>query len=57
MIVTKISSKWQVTIPKFIREVLELNTGDYITFDFENGIISIEKVNIQELRNIVNEGK
>ncbi|MFP3125976.1 MULTISPECIES: AbrB/MazE/SpoVT family DNA-binding domain-containing protein [Bacillaceae] len=57
MIVTKISSKGQVTIPKFIREVLELNTGDYITFDFENGTISIEKVNIQELRNIVNEGK
>lgn len=53
MQVAKISVKGQVTIPKFIREILELNEGDHIAFEFKDGSISIIKANLDELREAV----
>ncbi|NWO12699.1 AbrB/MazE/SpoVT family DNA-binding domain-containing protein [Virgibacillus sp.] len=41
-----LTSKGQVTIPKEIREFLELHTGDHILFetiDFENRVVSLKK--------------
>ena len=35
----RVMSKGQVTIPKNIREVLGVTTGDRVTFIFENGSV------------------
>ena len=37
----KIMSKWQVTIPKDIREILGVSCGDRITFIVENGNVRL----------------
>lgn len=41
--VSKLSSKYQVTIPKDIREIMKVDAGDRIVFKHENGTILIEK--------------
>ena len=46
----KVMSKGQVTIPKRIRELLNLENGDYVTFVVNKDIVEIQnsKVFIEE---------
>ena len=37
----KVMSKGQVTIPKDVREILEISSGDRITFVVENGNVRL----------------
>ena len=37
----KVMSKWQVTIPKRMRDLLNLENGDYVTFVVAEGKIQI----------------
>jgi len=59
---SKITSKYQATIPKKIRETLELNSGDTIAFQItESGVVilqkskPIDKVYLQELNDTMSE--
>jgi antitoxin PrlF len=45
----KVSSKGQITIPKLIRDVLEINQGDNIAFCFHDNSITICKADITNL--------
>jgi antitoxin PrlF len=40
---SKLTSKYQATIPKPVRVALRLSAGDAIAFDIENHIIRIRK--------------
>lgn len=40
---SKLTSKYQATIPEPVRKVLHLNAGDAIAFDIENNQIRIRK--------------
>lgn len=44
MLNSKLTTKYQTTIPKNIRKKLNLNKGDYITFEENDGIVIIRKV-------------
>lgn len=46
----KVMSKGQVTIPKRIRELLELQNGDYVTF-----VVNKDKVQIQNSKTFIEE--
>ncbi|QRG86332.1 AbrB/MazE/SpoVT family DNA-binding domain-containing protein [Bulleidia sp. zg-1006] len=46
----KVMSKGQVTIPKRIRELLDLQNGDYVTF-----IVNKDKVQIQNSKTFIEE--
>jgi antitoxin PrlF len=46
MEVSRISSKGQVTIPKNIRQLLNLNEGDRVAFIEENGKVVITKASL-----------
>ena len=52
MEVSRISSKGQVTIPKTIRELLNLNEGDRVAFLEENGKIMITKASLIALNEL-----
>lgn len=52
MKVSRISSKGQVTIPKTIRELLNLNEGDRVAFLEENGKIMITKASLIALNEL-----
>ncbi|OGB83838.1 hypothetical protein A3F66_04220 [candidate division TM6 bacterium RIFCSPHIGHO2_12_FULL_32_22] len=41
---SKITSKFQTTIPKDIRKKLNLKVGDLVNFSAQNGIIIIHKI-------------
>lgn len=47
----KISKKGQVTIPKEIRSILHVNSGDYITFGISNKNIIIVNRKEVEIKN------
>ena len=47
----KISKKGQVTIPKEIRSILQVNSGDYITFGINNKNIIIVNRKEVEIKN------
>ena len=47
----KISKKGQVTIPKEIRSILQVNSGDYITFGISNKNIIIVNRKEVEIKN------
>ncbi|GGG16616.1 AbrB/MazE/SpoVT family DNA-binding domain-containing protein [Paenibacillus abyssi] len=49
MEISKISSKGQITIPKSIRELLEVDAGDRILFIEENGRAYITKASLDAL--------
>ncbi|MBP1156488.1 MULTISPECIES: AbrB/MazE/SpoVT family DNA-binding domain-containing protein [unclassified Paenibacillus] len=49
MEISRISSKGQVTIPKSIRELLEVDAGDRILFIEENGRAYIAKASLVAL--------
>ncbi|AIW24924.1 TPA: AbrB/MazE/SpoVT family DNA-binding domain-containing protein [Streptococcus pyogenes] len=46
----KVMSKGQVTIPKRIRELLDLQNGDYVTF-----VVNKDKVQIQNSKTFIEE--
>lgn len=46
----KVMSKGQVTIPKRIRELLDLQNGDYVTF-----VVNNDKVQIQNSKLFIEE--
>ncbi|MBW9213155.1 MULTISPECIES: AbrB/MazE/SpoVT family DNA-binding domain-containing protein [Terrabacteria group] len=46
----KVMSKGQVTIPKRIRELLDLQNGDYVTF-----VVNKDKVRIQNSKTFLEE--
>ena len=46
----KVMSKWQVTIPNRIRELLNLENGDYVTF-----VVNKDKVEIQNSKVFIEE--
>lgn len=46
----KVMSKGQVTIPKRIRELLNLQNGDYVTF-----VVNNDKVQIQNSKTFIEE--
>lgn len=52
MEVSRISSKGQVTIPKTIRDLLNLNEGDRVAFLEDNGKIIITKASLIALREL-----
>lgn len=43
MIVAKVTSKGQVTIPKKVREKLGVHPGEAVGFEEKNGLIYIQK--------------
>ena len=52
MEVSRISSKGQVTIPKSIRELLNLNEGDRVAFIEDDGKVVITKASLIALREL-----
>ncbi|HEO2248362.1 TPA: AbrB/MazE/SpoVT family DNA-binding domain-containing protein [Streptococcus agalactiae 515] len=46
----KVMAKGQVTIPKRIRELLNLENGDYVTF-----VVNKDKVQIQNSKDFIEE--
>jgi len=55
MEVSRISSKGQVTVPKSIRNLLNLAEGDRVAFIEENGKVVITKASLIALRQLQNE--
>ncbi|MFZ4802851.1 MAG: AbrB/MazE/SpoVT family DNA-binding domain-containing protein, partial [Chlorobium sp.] len=52
MPITTMTSKGQVTIPKEIRDLLELHSGDRLEFTFEKGgrlVVTPVKKNVDDL--------
>ncbi len=54
MEVSRISSKGQVTVPKLIRNLLNLTEGDRVAFIEENGKVIITKASLIALRQLQN---
>lgn len=52
MEISRVTSKGQVTIPKAIRELLQLNEGDRIAFLQEDGKVVISKASVIALREL-----
>ncbi|MGK7958556.1 MAG: AbrB/MazE/SpoVT family DNA-binding domain-containing protein [Crocosphaera sp.] len=42
--VSKLTQKYQATIPRRIREVLDLHQGDSVIFELEDGKVILKKV-------------
>jgi len=40
---SKLTKKYQATVPKVVREKLKLNAGDVIAFEMENDTIKLRK--------------
>ncbi|MBS2967713.1 MULTISPECIES: AbrB/MazE/SpoVT family DNA-binding domain-containing protein [Metabacillus] len=49
---SKLSSKGQITIPKHIRETLNLHEGERIAFIEEDGLVIMTKADLESLHNI-----
>ena len=41
--ISKLTKKYQATVPKVVRSKLELKAGDVIAFEIDNEIITIRK--------------
>ena len=44
MLVTKLTSKCQTTIPAKVRKALKLKAGDLVGFEIDNGIVKLSHV-------------
>lgn len=40
---SKLTQKYQATVPEEIRKFLKLNTGDRIAFEIENKVVTLRK--------------
>jgi bifunctional DNA-binding transcriptional regulator/antitoxin component of YhaV-PrlF toxin-antitoxin module len=47
-VTSRISSKGQTTLPKEIREVLSVDTGDLIQYEVDGNIIKIRRLEAEE---------
>lgn len=54
MELAKLTSKGQITIPKHIRQVLDVQEGDRIAFIEEDGLVIMTKANLQQLHDLQN---
>lgn len=43
MLTSKLSSKGQVTIPKEIREELDLGAGDLVVYEVQDGVVTVRR--------------
>lgn len=41
--ISKLTKKYQATVPKAVRQKLNLNAGDVIAFEIENDVIKLRK--------------
>ena len=41
---SRLSRKGQVTIPKAVRETLQLNPGDLVVYQVSNGVVTLRRV-------------
>lgn len=41
---SKLTSKYQATIPAAVREALQLGAGDTVAFDIEDGRVAVRKI-------------
>lgn len=41
--ISKLTKKYQATVPKAVRNKLKLNAGDTIAFEIENDVIKLRK--------------
>jgi AbrB family looped-hinge helix DNA binding protein len=41
--ISKLTKKYQATVPKAVRKKLDLNAGDIIAFEIDNDIIKLRK--------------
>ena len=46
---SKLTSKHQATIPKPVRRLLKLQTGDSIIFDIEGDVVTLRKIRSADL--------
>lgn len=44
MLTSRLSSKGQVTIPKEVRERLGLEPGDLVSYEVQNGVVTLRRV-------------
>ncbi|OLN21775.1 AbrB family transcriptional regulator [Domibacillus antri] len=52
MEIAKLTSKGQITIPKHIRTVLNVQEGDRLAFIEEDGLVIMTKANLQKLHDL-----
>lgn len=50
MLLSKLSSKGQVTIPREIREAIRLKPGDMLTYELRDDIVMIRRVEPFDVR-------
>jgi len=43
MQLSKLSSKGQVTVPKEVRKALNLQPGDMLVYDVQNGVVTLRR--------------
>jgi antitoxin PrlF len=43
--ISKLTKKYQATVPELVRKKLDLNAGDVIAFEIDNDIIKLRKAN------------
>ena len=48
ILMSKISDKGQITVPKIIRETLKIRAGDFIKYDVEENTVKIRKLETKE---------
>ncbi len=48
--VASITSKEQVTLPKFIRQLLGIGVGEKVAFDLRGGAVVVSKAGAQDAR-------
>ncbi len=41
--ISKLTKKYQATVPEIVRKKLKLNAGDIIAFEIENDVIKLKK--------------
>lgn len=41
--ISKLTKKYQATVPEAVRKILDLNAGDIIAFEIDNDIIKLRK--------------
>jgi len=57
MEIVKVGKKWQIVIPKKIREKLDIGIGERVIFKVERGEVSLQKLKIRKLKDILKAGK
>lgn len=48
--ISKLTKKYQATVPAAVRKKLSLNAGDSIAFDFSNGEVRLKKATPMDIQ-------